>query len=356
MPSLLDYDKFPWHLAVARELHIVLCQLYPTSKGAMFIAQQAELDTSLIYADQAPYMLWKEILELAAASARTRALLERVREQQRTSPKVPFLDALLKDETPALDAEPRGELGAPEFIDGNDDIFENEALLYRDDLTLPIGRVNWMIGVLRKLAAVAPAVCKLDVLLASGARHGTGFRVAPGLLLTNAHVLAGDGRPPLKVTAEFGFDDDGRNGGLPSKAFRCDVATIKMDAANDWGIIGVESPLPKSIPTIALSSAAEPVLNEPAFIIQHPGGLRKRVGFVRNQITEITHRVMHYLTDTQEGSSGSPVLNDQGRIIALHHAGGRPQELIGKPPLRKNEGILIPVVMKGLAKRGIAVS
>jgi V8-like Glu-specific endopeptidase len=89
-------------------------------------------------------------------------------------------------------------------------------------------------------------------------------------------------------------------------------------------------------------------------IIQHPGGERKRVAYVRNQITEFDHRIVHYLSDTQTGSSGSPVFNENGRLIALHHAGGRPQEVAGKAPLRKNERIRIPLILNGLAQIGVA--
>ena len=60
---------------------------------------------------------------------------------------------------------------------------------------------------------------------------------------------------------------------------------------------------------------------ESAYIIQHLGGQRKRLGFVRNQVSSFDERVIHYLTDTQEGSSGSPVFDGQGRLIASQYAG-----------------------------------
>jgi V8-like Glu-specific endopeptidase len=76
---------------------------------------------------------------------------------------------------------------------------------------------------------------------------------------------------------------------------------------------------------------------------------------VRNQVTAFDDRIVHYLSDTQPGSSGSPVLNDECRLIALHHSGGRPQEVAGKPPMRKNEGIRIPRIATALANLGIGV-
>jgi hypothetical protein len=106
---------------------------------------------------------------------------------------------------------------------------------------------------------------------------------------------------------------------------------------------------------IKLSEAVEPKVGGGAFIIQHPEGLRKRIGYVRNQVSAFTDRVVHYLTDTQDGSSGSPVFNDAGQLIALHHAGGIPQDLTGKAPVTKNEGIRIPRIVTGLAAAGITV-
>jgi len=106
---------------------------------------------------------------------------------------------------------------------------------------------------------------------------------------------------------------------------------------------------------LRLSNSTAPILNAPAFVIQHPGGERKRLAYVRNQITRFDDRVVQYLSDTQGGSSGSPVLDENAKIIALHHAGGRPQEVAGKAPLKKNEGIRISRVRIGLESVGIAV-
>jgi V8-like Glu-specific endopeptidase len=80
------------------------------------------------------------------------------------------------------------------------------------------------------------------------------------------------------------------------------------------------------------------------------------MGIIRNQVSFFDDRVVHYLTDTQVGSSGSPVFNEQGRLIALHHAGGRPQEVLGKPPLRKNEGIRISRIVESLRAQNVQVA
>ncbi len=119
------------------------------------------------------------------------------------------------------------------------------------------------------------------------------------------------------------------------------------------GSIRVSEPITDEWPIVSLKESAEPVVDASAYIIQHPAGGRKRLGFVSNQVSFFNERVTHYLTDTQEGSSGSPVFNSDGQLIALHHAGGRPQEIVGRAPLRKNEGIRISRVIDGLITAGV---
>ncbi|MEU4445450.1 hypothetical protein AB0K14_26485 [Actinosynnema sp. NPDC050801] len=71
-------------------------------------------------------------------------------------------------------------------------------------------------------------------------------------------------------------------------------------------------------------------------------------------MTYFDDRKVHYLTDTQVGSSGAPVFNATGDLIAVHHAGGRPQEVAGKPLMRKNEGIRASRIASALAAHRVA--
>jgi trypsin-like peptidase/effector-associated domain 1 (EAD1)-containing protein len=353
--SVVDTFPFPFHLAEAQELHATLSDIYPTSSRALFVAARAGLNTALLFADQPAFFLWRDILQESANANKTRDVVQVVRDLNPTNPRRPFLDALLAAQAPSIELQPRAADGAPAFIKSDDDIPENEALLFHDDLTLEIGRVPWLIEVLQALVTVAPSVCRLLVESPGVSSRGTAFRIADELLLTNWHVLHPNGTIAAAVTAEFGYDDDGKGGGLPSTAVVCDAATIKGAPADDWAVISVGQPMPATVPILKLSEAVIPTKLAPAFIIQHPGGERKRIAYVRNQITTYDDRVVQYLSDTQQGSSGSPVLSDQGRLIALHHAGGRPQEVAGKPPLRKNEGIRIPRIVAGLAALGVVV-
>lgn len=107
--------------------------------------------------------------------------------------------------------------------------------------------------------------------------HGSGFRIAPDLLLTNWHVLHED----VAHSEAFGRG--------------------RSDAQRS------------------------------AYIVQHPGGDRKRLGFVRDHVRPST-TTSCTTSQTAAGVSGSSVFEAEGRSIALHHARGTPQVVADKPP------------------------
>jgi S1-C subfamily serine protease len=356
MSSILDAFPYPYHEPLARELHVKLSDLLINPQIAQFYAAAAKIDATMIYFYDPPFLVAKSMLDQAAKDGAVRKLVQSVIDRlSQTSPVRGFFEAVLAEQPMRISAEPRGENGEAKFISKDDNVTEPEALLYRDDLTLQIGRVPALIGILGKLLTLAPAVCKLNVDLPGASKVGTGFRIGPDMLLTNWHVLhgEGDGKRATAVTAEFGYEDGPDGALLPGKAIKCDPATIHTDHADDWAVIRVSEPMANEWPIVSLNDSAAPVEGSATYIIQHPAGARKRLGFVRNQIAFFDARVVHYLTDTQSGSSGSPVFDANGQLVALHHAGGRPQEVVGRPPLRKNEGILISRIIEGLKQAGI---
>jgi len=59
-------------------------------------------------------------------------------------------------------------------------------------------------------------------------------------------------------------------------------------------------------------------------------------------LADMTADRVHYLADTQPGSSGSPVLNRYWEVVALHHSGG------AHPPQKASNNL--QKVLKGLYK------
>lgn len=346
--SILDKFGFPHERPEAQELHRTLAKLYASPKSAQDIcAKTPDFDTGMVNWDQSAYLLWFDILEYCGQNGLTRKLVDAILGKLSAGhPSRPFLQELVDNKPVTVNAEPpRGPDGAPAF---DDTVFDNEALLYHEDLMLSTGDVPALIVALGHVVRLAPAVCRLLVETAAGSRKGTGFRIGPDLLLTNWHVLVG----ATDVTAEFHYERDGTNQPLKTVAVPCDAKSIVTDEADDWGVIRVAAALDDLIPIIPVEDI-EPKVKQATFIIQHPNGHYKSLGYVRNTIAMVNDRVVHYLTDTQEGSSGAPVFDGAGRLVALHHAGGRPQTVVGKPPVSKNEGIRIGRVRAALQRAKI---
>jgi hypothetical protein len=356
--SVFDEVQYPFYLPEAQYLHELLTQRYSDPDEAMLLARIAGISTLAINPRQSPLMLWKDILDEAAGDGLLRQLVQTVHDRLPGGPFKPFLSDLLANRPVATSGEPRDSEGAPAFVADDDSVTEPEAMLFRDDLTVPVGRLPALIATLQHLVELAPSVCKLTVDINGTEQFGTAFRVGQQTLLTNWHVVhrRKDEQPATAVSAEFGFDDDGRGGVLAASVVRCDPDSVVSNKDNDWAVIHTDDALRAEWRVLDMSTAAVPTIASSAFIVQHPIGQRKRVGIVRNQVSSVDDRVVHYLTDTDLGSSGSPVFDADGRLIALHHAGGRPTSVLGQAPIRKNEGIRISQVTADLAAAGVDVA
>ncbi|MCP5051593.1 MAG: trypsin-like peptidase domain-containing protein [bacterium] len=65
-----------------------------------------------------------------------------------------------------------------------------------------------------------------------------------------------------------------------------------------------------------------PAIGDHVTIIQHPSGGPKQIALNENRVTNIYNDYLQYTTDTEPGSSGSPVFNDHWEVVGIHHAGG----------------------------------
>lgn len=199
----------------------------------------------------------------------------------------------------------------------------------------------------------AGAVARLSVATNDGPAHGTGFLVAPSILLTNHHVAFPDAAAgPRAVTVWFRFQEPSPGGQPPTVDVHDATARPdEADPADDWALVRLKSPV--GYPHVQLRAPTRPlVVNDRVCIIQHPEGGPKKLSVHKNQVRSIDAAAgrVQYLTDTLPGSSGSPVFDDQWELVALHHAGTSANG-VGGVLEHRNQGIAIARVLQGLAAR-----
>jgi hypothetical protein len=320
--------------------------LFRTEREAVPVVALLGVDPLTITPGLSALDLWFELLGKLAAQGNVRALVKTTRDQFRNNPRAAYLDSLLgAQDAPVSPADQK-----PGFDDA---VTAPEALLFHDDLTMPLGKIGGLIATLTKMVELAPAICLLQVDNVLGSFFGTGFRIGGDTLLTNHHVLFPHGQKATHVKADFGFDVDAAGGNLAAVSLTGNVGTVTGEQPDDWAVVDVQG-MDQGWPVLKLADADVPIVGSAAYILQHPNGQRRRLGFVRNLISDVDAGTVKYITDTQPGSSGSPVLSAGGRLLALHHAGGQPVEVVGMPPVSKNEGIRISRVLDRLKANGLA--
>lgn len=204
----------------------------------------------------------------------------------------------------------------------------------------------------------------------SGRAQGSGFLVGPGLLLTNNHVIR-DTQQAATMMVQFDYEagDDGLDRPVTSFAFEsAGVFVTDPIEGLDFTLISIGERISgskslESFGYIPLSDAKDKhMLGELANIIQHPQGDLKQLVVRENNLIsrDETANVLHYLADTERGSSGSPVCNNNWEPIALHHWGEPYYEVKGVQGqvLRKdvNEGIRISAIVRALRDRATSLS
>jgi len=206
--------------------------------------------------------------------------------------------------------------------------------------------------------AAASAVGR--VVHADGSPWGSGFLVSNGLFLTNNHVIPtaadADG---LRVQFNYQCDALGKEQPVTSFAFapeRFFVTDPEDDLDFTLIALAETGAGPASLESLGFcplsDGDAKHMLGEFVNIIQHPEGDYKQVVLRENQLANRFPRVLHYSADTQPGSSGSPVFNDDWEAVALHHW-GEPYLVTTRPdgtPVRRdvNEGVRISAIVEAL--------
>lgn len=236
-------------------------------------------------------------------------------------------------------------------------------------------------------------ICAVEI----GREAGTGFLIGPRTVLTNHHVVKRviDGQlDPRSVTLRFDYRRirDGKtvNAGVevrladgdewlvdaapPSSADTMPYDDRKLPAEHELDYAVLRTAETSGLQKLAGPSQEkrgwiEPFTDEYEFpadsalmIVQHPCNDPISYDSSPNAVLRVNPNGtrVHYRTNTMPGSSGSPVLNPELELVALHHAGepGSPDHW--KPCHQQatlatyNEGIPIAAIRRQLKARNMS--
>lgn len=203
----------------------------------------------------------------------------------------------------------------------------------------------------------ARAVCRINI--RDGNRrvvgYGTGSLVSRDLILTNHHVLD---TPEVAATsgAEFNYQDAVDRQPVQPQVFELAPERLFIaDQERDFALVALQpSPRIEEFGVNRLIEAeGKAIIGEFVTIVQHPRGEKKQVSLRENRIVDVLDEFLHYEADTEPGSSGSPVFNDQWEIVALHHA-SVPASGSGEAAAWMNEGIRISRIIKFIRAQAVA--
>ncbi len=175
------------------------------------------------------------------------------------------------------------------------------------------------IGWLDKARAAANAVCRV---VCDGGKVGTGFLTKEGYVFTNNHVIGSEAEAKT-ARVEFDYEE-----GRAAKSYQLDVSDFRTSPHTEYDFARIkvvdrpDAPLSKW-GFVEFEQETLPIAGEAVTIIQHPEGQEKQIALTANKVISQMKQYLFYETDTKKGSSGSPVFNNNWKVVAIHHAGKR---------------------------------
>jgi hypothetical protein len=179
------------------------------------------------------------------------------------------------------------------------------------------------------------AVCRVDFNAFDPPGIGTGFLVAPDLVLTAHHVVENlNPARPLVETAVCRFEyinNWDRKGrvvrfmrpqwqvalSLPGGIEKYPGGSEPGPDELDFALIRLEHPIDAE-PVRFATDAAEP--KDPLIVLQHPRRAPLRVAFGQTIAYNANGTRLQHNAGTETGSSGSPCLNQRLEVVGLHNA------------------------------------
>jgi hypothetical protein len=175
---------------------------------------------------------------------------------------------------------------------------------------------------------------------------GTGFMIGPDLLITNNFIIATrEEAEQTEYTFNYQLDIHGQQcpkhtvQTLPRGAFytnaELDYTVVTLKDAPNFG-----NPL--------ILTSKQICRDDRVAIIHHPGGYVKKISMQNNFVAYADTKVVQYTKSTLPGSAGSPVLDDEFEVVAIHRSGGKLLEPGTKKRYLRSEGTSAIALLKDL--------
>jgi endonuclease G, mitochondrial len=187
--------------------------------------------------------------------------------------------------------------------------------------------------------------------------QGTGFMISDRLFMTNKHIIF-DPIGAKDFFVEFNYELNDMKIPKSITAFALSPETLFVSSPDyylDFSIVAIGTRICGEGDLVdfgysPISNKDMPTKPEGANIIHHPRGGYKQITKLQNQIVAVGPDVLHYYADTDVGSSGAPVFNDNWDLIALHHWGAPTRTAYapnGEPgPNDTKEGVRISAIVE----------
>jgi S1-C subfamily serine protease len=199
----------------------------------------------------------------------------------------------------------------------------------------------------------AGSIAKVSAYHGQKRKPCTGFLIRDNIAVTNEHCIPagienGHGCPEIHLI--FAYESDRTD----SEVVYC-RKLLKKSYPLDYAILELAGLPGKKHGSLAIENMSTPKKSEKLFIIQHPGGQHKKIviqecaagsievaGRLLEEKSQAPYKIkqdFEHTCDTEGGSSGSPIFNEEGLVVGIHHYGFDPAS-----SNRWNQGVLGPLL------------